>query len=71
METDDIIVVKPKSDISKNDGSYRADIDGVRTIAVSIVIIFHAWPEFMTGGFIGVDVFFVISGYLISKILLK
>jgi peptidoglycan/LPS O-acetylase OafA/YrhL len=50
---------------------YRPDIDGLRAIAVSIVIFFHAWPEKLTGGFIGVDVFFVISGYFITQILVK
>ena len=50
---------------------YRAEIDGLRAIAVIPVILFHAGFELFSGGFVGVDVFFVISGYLITTILIK
>jgi peptidoglycan/LPS O-acetylase OafA/YrhL len=49
---------------------YRADIDGLRAVAVALVVGFHAFPLSVPGGYIGVDVFFVISGYLITGLIL-
>ena len=51
--------------------AYRAEVDGLRALAVVAVILFHAGVTGLSGGFIGVDIFFVISGYLITQILLR
>ena len=50
---------------------YRAEIDGLRALAVVPVVFFHAGLETFSGGFVGVDVFFVISGYLITTIIIN
>ncbi|TGM60660.1 acyltransferase family protein [Leptospira vanthielii] len=49
---------------------YRRDIDGLRAIAIFLVLIYHLFPEIIRGGYIGVDIFFVISGFIITKTIL-
>ena len=57
--------------ISNSSQAYRPDVDGLRAIAVLAVIAFHASSALAPGGFVGVDIFFVISGYLISNLIFK
>jgi peptidoglycan/LPS O-acetylase OafA/YrhL len=50
---------------------YRPDIDGLRAVSILLVVVFHAFPALLPDGYLGVDVFFVISGYLITSLILR
>ncbi len=56
---------------SDSAAAYRPHLDGLRAVAVYLVVLFHAGSDRFTGGFIGVDVFFVLSGYLVTQLLLR
>ena len=54
------------ADVNAPARPFRADIQGLRALAVALVVVFHLWPRVLPGGYVGVDVFFVISGFLIT-----
>ena len=50
---------------------YNPAVDGLRGIAISLVFLFHLWPDLFSFGYLGVDVFFILSGFLITQALCK
>ncbi|GAA1515132.1 acyltransferase family protein [Brevibacterium permense] len=61
----------PHANSAPQPSGFRSDIQGLRALAVGIVLFYHLWPDRFVGGFVGVDVFFVISGFLITSHLIK
>ena len=51
--------------------TFRADVEGLRAVAIAIVVLAHAQLGFAAGGYVGVDVFFVVSGFLITSLLVR
>jgi peptidoglycan/LPS O-acetylase OafA/YrhL len=60
----------PAASLRQAAAAYRPDFDGLRAVAILLVVAYHAFPQQLPGAFIGVDVFFVISGYLITQLIL-
>jgi peptidoglycan/LPS O-acetylase OafA/YrhL len=63
--------LKPAQFADTIPAGYRPDIDGLRAVSILAVVWYHAFPELVPGGFVGVDIFFVISGYLITTIIVS
>ncbi|MET0929485.1 MAG: hypothetical protein ABWX74_08200, partial [Aeromicrobium sp.] len=63
---------RPSGRATRVDGHrQRTDIQALRAVAVMSVVLYHLWPNRLSGGFVGVDIFFVISGFLITGHLVR
>jgi len=67
----DVIAPLPAAGHGAGSAPFRPDIEGMRAVAVALVLLFHGFGAPVTGGFVGVDIFFVISGFLITNLLLR
>lgn len=65
------VTTQPQKISAPSRSSFRPELQGLRALAVGLVLLFHLWPNHVSGGFVGVDVFFVISGFLITGHLYK
>jgi len=70
-EDQSYVYQKPTKQSQRTLVRYRSEIDGLRAIAVAPVILFHMGFETFSGGFVGVDIFFVISGFLITSLIIS
>lgn len=57
---------RPSQPSGPSPSSFRSELQGLRALAVGLVLLYHLWPDHISGGFVGVDVFFVVSGFLIT-----
>src|SRR5690625_1752846 len=60
------LTAQPHGASAPSRSSFRPELQGLRALAVGLVLLFHLWPDLVSGGFVGVDVFFVVSGFLIT-----
>ena len=61
-----IVTGHSRTDGTRGESKIRPEIQALRALAVALVVVFHLWPSALPGGFVGVDVFFAISGFLIT-----
>ena len=61
----------PRHAVAADKRGIRPEIQALRALAVALVVVYHLWPASLPGGFVGVDVFFAISGFLITSLLLR
>ena len=71
MVDERFLVSGDEAGTSPGDRPFRPDVEGLRAVAVALVVLYHADVPALTGGYIGVDVFFVISGFVITGLLLR